>query len=193
LTHSKSRSTPNWPRGREAVNRMLRNCGLGYRVLHPEEQTLLAPTRRSERAPTTDSRTALYANLHHSQANLWLYPPGAGRRRHREPLQEEVFRIVVGTLTIWLGEPAERFELRRVPVTRQPPNARRATPTHREGDRHRSRAQSPPAQTQRPPKPQRTVAPNSLQASHEQPARGCASASVEPQTRSRVRKMAASY
>jgi quercetin dioxygenase-like cupin family protein len=53
----------------------------------------------------------LYANLRHSQANLWRYPPGARGRRHREPVQEEVFCVVEGTLTMFLGDPPERFEL----------------------------------------------------------------------------------
>ena len=49
--------------------------------------------------------------LRHSQAALWRYPPGGGNRRHREPVQEEVFCVVEGTLTAYLGEPPERFEL----------------------------------------------------------------------------------
>jgi mannose-6-phosphate isomerase-like protein (cupin superfamily) len=53
----------------------------------------------------------LYAHLRHSQANLWRYPPGAHGRRHREPVQEEVFCVVEGTLTMLLGDPPERFEL----------------------------------------------------------------------------------
>jgi mannose-6-phosphate isomerase-like protein (cupin superfamily) len=53
----------------------------------------------------------LYASLRHSQANLWRYPPGAHGRRHREPVQEEVFCVIQGTLTMILGESGERFEL----------------------------------------------------------------------------------
>jgi mannose-6-phosphate isomerase-like protein (cupin superfamily) len=52
-----------------------------------------------------------YANLRHSQANLWRYPPGAQGRRHREPLQEEVFVVVEGALTMYLGDPPNRFQL----------------------------------------------------------------------------------
>jgi mannose-6-phosphate isomerase-like protein (cupin superfamily) len=51
------------------------------------------------------------ADLQHSQANLWRYPPGAHGRRHREPVQEEVFCGIEGTLTMLLGEPVERFDL----------------------------------------------------------------------------------
>jgi quercetin dioxygenase-like cupin family protein len=39
------------------------------------------------------------------------FPPGARGRRHREPLQEEIFCVVEGTLTMLLGEPPERLEL----------------------------------------------------------------------------------
>ena len=48
-----------------------------------------------------------------SRANLWRYPPGAVGRRHVEHEQEEVFVVLDGTLTVDLGEPAERHELTR--------------------------------------------------------------------------------
>lgn len=51
------------------------------------------------------------ATLRSSQANLWRYPPGGAGRRHREPVQEEVFCVLEGTLTVFLGEPPERFDL----------------------------------------------------------------------------------
>ena len=48
-----------------------------------------------------------------SRANLWRYPPGARGRRHIDPIQEEVFVVLDGTLTVDLGEPPERHELAR--------------------------------------------------------------------------------
>jgi quercetin dioxygenase-like cupin family protein len=49
--------------------------------------------------------------LAQSRAQLWRYPPGARGRRHAENTQEEVFVVLEGTLTMHLGEPAERVEL----------------------------------------------------------------------------------
>ena len=48
-----------------------------------------------------------------SRANLFRYPPGAVGRRHIDPIQEEVFVVIDGTLTVHLGEgdDPERHEL----------------------------------------------------------------------------------
>jgi quercetin dioxygenase-like cupin family protein len=46
-----------------------------------------------------------------SRANLWRYPPGARGRRHADKVQEEVFVVLDGTLTVDLGEPPERHEV----------------------------------------------------------------------------------
>jgi mannose-6-phosphate isomerase-like protein (cupin superfamily) len=48
-----------------------------------------------------------------SRANLWRYPPGARGKRHIDPVQEEVFVVLEGTLTVDLGEEPERHELPR--------------------------------------------------------------------------------
>ena len=84
---------------------------MGYIVLRPEQQVFAAPSRRPDEPLRRIVELAVYGNLRHSQANLWRYPPGARGRRHREPIQEEVFCVVEGTLTMLLGEPPERFEL----------------------------------------------------------------------------------
>ena len=50
-----------------------------------------------------------------SRANLFRYPPGSIGRRHIDPVQEEVFVVLEGTLTIHMGEgdDPERHELAR--------------------------------------------------------------------------------
>jgi quercetin dioxygenase-like cupin family protein len=57
-----------------------------------------------------------------SRANLWRYPPGARGRRHADNVQEEVFVVLDGTLTVDLGEPPERHELERGSVLVVQPN-----------------------------------------------------------------------
>jgi mannose-6-phosphate isomerase-like protein (cupin superfamily) len=57
----------------------------------------------------------LSGSMTRSRANLYRYPPGAVGRRHIDPVQEEVFVVLDGTLTVHLGEgdaPA-RHELER--------------------------------------------------------------------------------
>jgi mannose-6-phosphate isomerase-like protein (cupin superfamily) len=84
---------------------------VGYSVLRPDEQVFERPSWRPAEPVRRLVELRLHAELRHSQANLWRYPPGARGRRHREPVQEEVFCVVEGTLTMLLGEPPERFEL----------------------------------------------------------------------------------
>ena len=57
-------------------------------------------------APLSDAMTS-------SRANLFRYPPGSVGRRHIDPIQEEVFVVLDGTLTVHLGEgdDPERHEL----------------------------------------------------------------------------------
>ena len=52
-------------------------------------------------------------SLTQSRANIWRYPPGARGKRHADHVQEEVFVVLDGTLTVDLGEPAERHVLER--------------------------------------------------------------------------------
>jgi mannose-6-phosphate isomerase-like protein (cupin superfamily) len=47
----------------------------------------------------------------HTRGNLWRYPSGAQGRRHRDTIQEETFVVVEGTLSIYLGDPPERFDV----------------------------------------------------------------------------------
>jgi quercetin dioxygenase-like cupin family protein len=59
-------------------------------------------------APLSDSLTK-------SRANLWRYPRGSVGKRHSDPIQEEVFVVLDGTLTVHLGEgdDPDRHELAR--------------------------------------------------------------------------------
>lgn len=67
--------------------------------------------------PRREGDPRLYASLNdvlqQSRANLFRYPPGAVGRRHRDPIQEEVFVVLAGTLTVHMGEgdDPERHEL----------------------------------------------------------------------------------
>jgi mannose-6-phosphate isomerase-like protein (cupin superfamily) len=58
---------------------------------------------------TADLTEAL--ELKQSRARLWRYPAHSAGRRHADKAQEEVFVVVSGTLTMLLGEPAERVDV----------------------------------------------------------------------------------
>jgi len=47
----------------------------------------------------------------HVRANIWRYEPGAYGKRHRHAEQDETFVVLSGTLSIYLGEPAEQVQI----------------------------------------------------------------------------------
>ena len=68
------------------------------------------PPRPGEEARrAADLTTAV--DLQHSRARLWRYPPHSTGRRHADHVQEEVFVVVSGTLTMLLGDEPERVDL----------------------------------------------------------------------------------
>lgn len=81
---------------------------MGYTVFHASEL---------EWRPRREGDPRLVAELSdpmtQARANLFRYPPGAVGRRHIDPVQEEVFVVLAGTLTIHMGEDGavERHEL----------------------------------------------------------------------------------
>ena len=81
-----------------------------YTVFHADE---LEWHPRREEDPRLVSE--LSDAMTRSRANLFRYPPGAVGRRHSDPIQEEVFVVLDGTLTIHMGEgdDPERRELER--------------------------------------------------------------------------------
>ena len=81
---------------------------VGYTVFHFDE---LEWKPRREGDPRLVSE--LSDAMTRSRANLFRYPPGAIGRRHIDHVQEEVFVVLDGTLTIHMGEgdDPERHEL----------------------------------------------------------------------------------
>ena len=81
---------------------------MGYTIFRQDE---LEWVPRGDDDPRTVAR--LSDSMTRSRANLWRYPPGTRGRRHADSLQEEVFVVLEGTLTVDLGEPPERHEIPR--------------------------------------------------------------------------------
>ena len=72
---------------------------MAYSIFHAPE---LEWHPRREGDPRLVSE--LSESMTSSRANLFRYPPGAIGRRHSDPVQEEVFVVLDGTLTIHMGE-----------------------------------------------------------------------------------------
>jgi quercetin dioxygenase-like cupin family protein len=84
---------------------------VAYRVIHPVE----LEWKTCPHAPGEPARHVAELSdpvgFAHTRANIWRYEPGARGLRHRHPLQEETFVVLDGTLSMYLGEPAERQDV----------------------------------------------------------------------------------
>jgi quercetin dioxygenase-like cupin family protein len=84
---------------------------VAFRVIKPGELTWKTRPHEPGEPARHVAELSELAGFAHTRANLWRYEPGAKGRRHRHSLQEETFVPVVGTLTMYLGEPPERVEV----------------------------------------------------------------------------------
>ena len=87
---------------------------MGYHVVEAGEHVFEErpnPTGQEDQIPRLASDLTTAAALKESRARLWRYSPGTRGRRHADQVQEEVFVVLSGTLTMLLGEPPERVEL----------------------------------------------------------------------------------
>src|SRR5438093_11713449 len=84
---------------------------MGYRVadaskLEWEER----PPAVEGMAPRQAADVTAAAELKQSRGRVWRYPAGTRGRRHADKVQEEVFVVISGTLTMLLGDPPERVD-----------------------------------------------------------------------------------
>jgi quercetin dioxygenase-like cupin family protein len=84
---------------------------VGFHVVKPDELAWEERPREAGEAPRSHAPVTDALALQHSRARVWRYAPGAKGRRHKDPAQEEVFVVVAGEMTAYLGEPPERVEL----------------------------------------------------------------------------------
>jgi mannose-6-phosphate isomerase-like protein (cupin superfamily) len=85
---------------------------VGYRVVQPSELEWTTRPPEAGSAPRHVAGLTDPAGFTQTRANLWRYEPGAKGRRHRDAIQEETFVPIAGTLTMYLGDPPERVEVR---------------------------------------------------------------------------------
>ena len=78
---------------------MWEDGGVGYAIRHADELEW-KPRREGDPRLVAELSDALTR----SRANFFRYPPGAVGRRHIDPVQEEVFVVLEGTLTIHMGD-----------------------------------------------------------------------------------------
>jgi mannose-6-phosphate isomerase-like protein (cupin superfamily) len=85
---------------------------MGYRWIGVDDLTYeeRPPQPGEEPRRFADLTTAI--GLQQSRARVWRYPPHSTGRRHQDHVQEEVFVVLSGTLTMLLGDEPERVDLR---------------------------------------------------------------------------------
>ena len=84
---------------------------MAYRIARPGELAWLTRDHAPDEAARHTAELSELLGLGTGRANLWRYEPGAQGRRHRHAQQEETFVVLAGTLTMYLGEPAERIDV----------------------------------------------------------------------------------
>ena len=84
---------------------------MGYRVADIERVEWEERPPKPGEAARLAADVTTQAGLQQSRARVWRYPPRTTGRRHRDHVQEEVFVVVSGTLTMLLGDEPERVDL----------------------------------------------------------------------------------
>ena len=84
---------------------------MAYHVVRPEELPWEERDRRDDESPRWHAPVTGPLELAQSRARMWRYSAGARGRRHKDPVQEEVFVVIDGAMTAYLGEPPERIDL----------------------------------------------------------------------------------
>ncbi len=84
---------------------------VGYRVIRPDELSWEERRYREDEPPRLTADLTTAGALEQSRARVWRYPPHTRGRRHSEHVQEEVFVVLSGKVTMLLGEPPERVDL----------------------------------------------------------------------------------
>ncbi len=83
---------------------------MGFHVVRAEaHEWVERPAEGAASRRTADLTTP--AALSESRARLWHLPPHSRGRRHTETVQEEVFVVMEGILTVLLGDPPQRFDV----------------------------------------------------------------------------------
>jgi quercetin dioxygenase-like cupin family protein len=84
---------------------------VSFRIVIPDDLDWTARPHEPGEPARHVAELSEHAGFRHTRANLWRYEPGARGRRHRHATQEETFVVLVGTLSMYVGEPPERHDV----------------------------------------------------------------------------------
>jgi mannose-6-phosphate isomerase-like protein (cupin superfamily) len=84
---------------------------VGWHVVTPDGLEWEERERGAQEAPRWHAPVTDALALQQSRARMWRYSPGGRGRRHKDLVQEEVFVVLEGRMTAYMGEPPERVDL----------------------------------------------------------------------------------
>jgi quercetin dioxygenase-like cupin family protein len=84
---------------------------VGFDVVHAKDLEWVERETTDGSAPRSQAAVTDAANLTESRARMWRYPSHTRGRRHIDPVQEEIFVPLRGTLTLLLDEPPQRVDI----------------------------------------------------------------------------------
>jgi mannose-6-phosphate isomerase-like protein (cupin superfamily) len=84
---------------------------VGYDVVHAASLEWIEREAAEGQQPRRHAVITDAAHLTESRARMWRYPAHTRGRRHIDPVQEEVFVPIDGTLTLLLDDPPERVDV----------------------------------------------------------------------------------
>jgi quercetin dioxygenase-like cupin family protein len=83
-----------------------------FRAIRPDQFEWITRDHAPGEAARHVAELSEPAGFAHTRANVWRYEPGAKGRRHRHVSQEETFVVLAGTLSMYLGDPPQREDVR---------------------------------------------------------------------------------
>jgi mannose-6-phosphate isomerase-like protein (cupin superfamily) len=85
---------------------------MGYKVADASQLTWEErPPGAEGQKPRQAADVTTAAGLQQSRGRVWRYPAGTRGRRHADKVQEEVFVVISGRMTMALGDPPERIDV----------------------------------------------------------------------------------
>jgi quercetin dioxygenase-like cupin family protein len=107
---------------------------MASRVVHSDDLSWTTRPHEADEPARHVAELSDLAGFAHTRANVWRYEPGAKGRRHRHPLQEETFVVIAGTLSMYVGEPPQRFDVPTGSIIHVEPGTILQSVNHGDGD-----------------------------------------------------------
>jgi quercetin dioxygenase-like cupin family protein len=84
---------------------------MGFRVVRPDQFSWITRPHEPGEPARHVAEVSDLAGFTVVRGNVWRYEPGAKGRRHRHVKQAETFVVLEGSLSMYVGDPAERQDV----------------------------------------------------------------------------------